>query len=433
MQGGRWRATIAAVTTLRVALSSLWRPSTFRRWVHLVLGGALFVPIALAVTVVASLLVPGSADPDAPGRFGLVAVLVAAVLGGALALIPAVAKQQVTLARALLGGPLTAQPPLVPTTLPGRLRCAVWTAAHLLVGLAVSLATMVGLTEAAMLALAPVATEPSSLFGAALLEPVTQVGWAGPVLGAAIVVTLIYLVALLGAGAARLAPVLLGPTAVDRLAAAQARADDLTRRNRLAAELHDTIGHALSVVTVQAAAAAKVLDRDPSFARDALEAIADQARTATAELDQVLGVIRDEPSTTLPPRTLADLPQLVEGARAAGTEIRFHQHGPLEVLPPVLSRELYRLCQEAITNALRHGATDAPMDLELTRTADGVELAAANTIAARAPRSSGGGNGLALMRERVRLFGGDLHTTLDGNRWELRVRVPLDRAGRVPS
>jgi signal transduction histidine kinase len=435
MRRGCGRATIAGVTTFQRSISSLWRLSTYRRWVHLVLGGVLFVPIALAVAVVTSLLVPGGADPSAPGTADLVVVLVAAALGGTLALIRSVASQQVALARALLGGPLAAQPELLPTAWTGRARCAVWTTLHLLVGLTVSLATMVGLTEAAMLALTPLATEPTSLFGPAFVDAVTATagGWAGPAMGAAIVVALVYLVALVGAGAARVAPVLLGPSATDRLAAAQARADDLTRRNRLAAELHDTIGHALSVVSLQAAAAAKVLERDPAFARDALEAIADQARTATAELDHVLGVIRDEPNTTTPPRTLAELPQLVDGARVAGTAIRVHRHGSLDDLPPVLSRELYRWCQEAITNAVRHGDTGAPVDLELTRTADSVELVVTNATAGRRHRRSGGGHGLPLMRERVRLLGGDLDARADAGRWSLRARVPLDRAGSSSS
>jgi signal transduction histidine kinase len=423
------------VRTFRLTLAPLWRLSTYRRWVHLVLGGALFVPIALAVLVVVSLFVPGGTDPTAVGTVDVVALLVAAVLGGLLALIPVLAAQQVALARALLGGPLAAQPALVPVAWPGRVRCAVWTALHLLAGLTVSLATMVFLTEAAMLAMAPVVAEPASLFGPALVDLVaaTRVGWAGPALGAAIVVTLIYAVALTGAGAAQLASVLLGPSAGDRLAAAQARADDLTRRNRLAAELHDTIGHALSVVTLQAAAAARVVDRDPAFARDALEAIADQARTATAELDHVLGAIREEPNATVPRRTLADLPQLVEGARAAGTEVRLHRQGSLEGLPPVVSGELYRLCQEAMTNALRYGDTDAPITFELTRSAASLELLVTNMVGSRR-RTPGGGHGLTNMRERVRLLGGELEADSDGDRWYLRAHMPLDGAAqRSPS
>jgi signal transduction histidine kinase len=418
-------ATITAMTIARLALAPLWRPSTYRRWVHLVLGGVLFLPIALAVLVVVSLVVPGRGAPTAVGPVDVVALLLAAVLGGLLTLVvPTLASQQLALARTLLGGPLAAQPELAAMGWPGRVRCAVWTALHLLAGLGVSLATMIGLTEAALLAMVPIAADPTSLFGPRLLGVATASSWVGPVLGAASVVALTYLVALVGEGAARLAGLLLGPSPTDRLAAAQARANDFMRRTRLAAELHDTIGHALSVVSLQAAAAARVIDRDPAFARDALEAIAEQARTATAELDHVLSLVREESAPPAPRRTLADLPQLVEAVRATGTDVRLQRRGPLEGMPPVLSAELYRLCQEAITNALRHGDGSVPVTLDLTRDPDRLRLQVTNALAGRRGRP-GGGRGLAGMRERVQLLGGELEAGVDGARWCLRAHVPL--------
>ncbi|CAM5666834.1 Protein-glutamate methylesterase/protein-glutamine glutaminase [Streptomyces rimosus subsp. rimosus] len=84
---------------------------------------------------------------------------------------------------------------------------------------------------------------------------------------------------------ARGAPALLGRTPADRLAAAERRAADLASRNRLARELHDSVGHALSAVTLQAGAARRVLDRDPEFVRQALTAIEETTRDAVAELD----------------------------------------------------------------------------------------------------------------------------------------------------
>ncbi len=92
---------------------------------------------------------------------------------------------------------------------------------------------------------------------------------------------------------ARWAPELLGPTPADRLAAAEQRAADLAVRNRLARELHDAVGHALSAVTLQASAARRVLDHDPEFVREALAAIEDTTRRTVGELDAVLGVLRE--------------------------------------------------------------------------------------------------------------------------------------------
>ncbi|MYT23650.1 histidine kinase, partial [Streptomyces sp. SID7760] len=82
-------------------------------------------------------------------------------------------------------------------------------------------------------------------------------------------------------------------TAADRLAAAEERAADLAVRNRLARELHDAVGHALGAVTLQAAAARRVLDHDPGFVREALAAIEETTRRTVGELDAVLGLLRD--------------------------------------------------------------------------------------------------------------------------------------------
>ncbi|OLB76745.1 MAG: hypothetical protein AUI14_17840 [Actinobacteria bacterium 13_2_20CM_2_71_6] len=110
----------------------------------------------------------------------------------------------------------------------------------------------------------------------------------------AMLAAVLFVVAGTGAGLARLAPVLLGPSPADRLAALERRNAKLAERNRLARELHDSVGHALSIVTVQATAADRVLDRDPEFARQALGAIAATARDALADLDHVLGLLREE-------------------------------------------------------------------------------------------------------------------------------------------
>ncbi|MEE2048775.1 histidine kinase, partial [Nocardiopsis tropica] len=166
---------------------------------------------------------------------------------------------------------------------------------------------------------------------------------------------LLYTVALAGHLLALAAPRLLGPSPTERLAAAQAHAHTLAERNRLARELHDSLGHALSVVTLQAATAARLLDTDPEFARQALTHIADQARTATADLDHALGLLREDtaaPRTT--PPDLSHLPHLAHATQHTGTDLTCHVSGDPARVPALLSRETYRISPEARTNALRH-------------------------------------------------------------------------------
>ena len=145
-----------------------------------------------------------------------------------------------------------------------------------------------------------------------------------------------------GAGAllARLAPVLLGPTPAERIAI-------LAERNRVARELHDSVGHALGVVSIQAAAAERVLDRDPAFAREALRHIAASARDGQRDLDHVLGLLREEPSAPAP--DLGDLDRLLDPHA-------IELSGDLHRVPGAVSREAYRIIQEGLTNAARHGA-----------------------------------------------------------------------------
>ncbi|GHD31589.1 hypothetical protein GCM10010335_22400 [Streptomyces galbus] len=126
-------------------------------------------------------------------------------------------------------------------------------------------------------------------------------------------------VAGLGALATATAHRLLGPSAAERLAALEERTERLLERTRIARELHDSIGHALTVAVVQAGAARAA--GDPDFTDRALEAIEETGRTALEDLERVLGVLRegDRPASSRP--TLADADRLLESARASGATI----------------------------------------------------------------------------------------------------------------
>jgi signal transduction histidine kinase len=414
------------VDLARTVTAPLRSAVTYRRWVHLVLGGALFVPLLLAFLVLFSL---GRSDPSGTvsATVGLLATAAAAVTAGTAVLLPGVRIQQHQLTRALVGGPLADDPVVPQPSGRARPREAVWLALHLLVGFGVSLVTMLALTEAALLALAPLTQEPITLVGDRLWARDAPAGaprWSGPLLGGLLVLALVHLVALVGAVAARVAPAFLGPSVADRLATAQARADRLAGRDQLAGELHDSIGHALSVVALQAGAAARVIDDDPAFARRALDAIAEQARVAAAELDHVLGALRESGASTAPQRTLHELPTLVDAARNAGAELTFDRSGPLEAVPPAVSREAYRLAQEGITNALRHGTEGAPIDVELRIEDQQVRLRISNPVDTRGRRRAAGGVGLTSMRDRIRVLGGDLDAGLDRDTWRLAATIP---------
>ncbi len=251
-----------------------------------------------------------------------------------------------------------------------------------------------------------------------------------------------------GALLARWAPELLGPTPEDRLAAAEARAADLAVRNRLARELHDSVGHALSAVTLQASAARRVLGSDPEFVREALAAIEDTTRRTVGELDAVLGVLRDGEATDGPwsgdlalspaPTLAADLDGLLRRTRACGLRVAATVAADPGALPPLVSREAYRIVQEGLSNALKHAGDQVTVALRIEVTGTGLEITLENPVpgatAARpgtparpgAPPRPGGGHGLRGIADRARLLGGTAESGPTDGGWRLHVRLPVE-------
>lgn len=217
---------------------------------------------------------------------------------------------------------------------------------------------------------------------------------------------------------------LLGHGLAERLAAAEAEADRTAARNRLARELHDSIGHTLTTSTIQAAVARQVLESDPASARLALASIEDASRTALDELDRALGVLREEPAPVTAAPTLAALGSLGERVRRTGTGFDLEVDGDLDAVPPVVSREAYRIVQEGVTNALKHAAGEA-VAVRFRVTGARLELRVANRVESR-QGGVGGRHGLTGIAERVRLLGGDLSAGPDGQgRWAVRAALPL--------
>ncbi|MFJ6773775.1 sensor histidine kinase, partial [Kitasatospora sp. NPDC091257] len=266
---------------------------------------------------------------------------------------------------------------------------------------------------------------------------VSLFGWGADVTGVwswVIGALSLVLAAVLLAGASGalrwLAPRLLGPSPAERLALAAERERLLAERNRLAHELHDSIGHTLTAATIQAAVAGEVLADDPAAARAAMRSIEESTRAALEDLDYVLGALREEQTGTAPTRTLADLPELIDRLRHAGAVVAPRTTGDLAQVQGTLSRAAYRIVQEGLTNALRHG-NGGPIELRVTAGPEELELTVVNGTAgaAEGPGASGfptSGHGLPGLAERVRLLHGEFEAGPDGDgQWRLAVRLPM--------
>ncbi|MCK7621948.1 histidine kinase [Streptomyces sp. RS10V-4] len=399
-----------------------------RRWAHLVLGGALLMPFYLLVSAALPLLVDG-ADPLREAGWQFAAFGCALPLAALAGLVfPLLRPLEAAAVRALCAVPADRLADGPAVSWAARRRSALWFTAHLLAGGIVSGMTLSAPPAAAMLLAVPFGAELPGL-----RWPTSLAGVLAPLIGVALLALLLGTAWGSGALLARWAPALLGPTPADRLAAAERRAAELAARNRLARELHDAVGHALSAVTLQAGAARRVLDRDPEFARQALAAIEDTTREAVAELDAVLGLLREEHETgpAAPAPTLDGLAALLDRTRAAGVEVTAELSGDLAAVPPVVSREAYRIVQEGLSNALRH-AGPVPVTVRAGLAEGELELLIVNAVAgagaARAQRA-GGGRGLPGIAERARLLGGAASAGAADGRWRLTARLPVAGAG----
>lgn len=213
----------------------------------------------------------------------------------------------------------------------------------------------------------------------------------------------------------------------DRAAAEAASAE----RDRIARELHDVVAHSVSVMVVRAGGQRlRLSDKDPEAA-EAFGDIERAGREALTELRAMLDVLRDpalsgDAHEPLPgPDGISDL---VARMRSAGQNVQVGEYDVPADLPAGVALAAYRIVQEALTNALRHGS--GAVELHVASVDDGLRIRVANTIGADGSgRTPGGGRGLAGMRERVRLLGGSLTAGANGGRWTLDATLPLS-AGR---
>jgi signal transduction histidine kinase len=212
-------------------------------------------------------------------------------------------------------------------------------------------------------------------------------------------------------------------------AAAVAAAEE---RRRIAREMHDVVAHSVSVMVVQAGGARRILERDPARAIAAAEQIERTGREALAEMRRLLGVLHtddDEHAARAPQPTMAAVGGLVERARDAGLPVELSETGVRRSLPSGLDLAAFRVVQEGLTNALKYSGhaetsvlvawSDAALVIEISDRGPGP--AARDRVA-----EGDGGHGLVGMRERVRLYGGELETgQREGGGFRIRAKLPL--------
>ena len=209
----------------------------------------------------------------------------------------------------------------------------------------------------------------------------------------------------------------------ERAGAEQAAAAE--ERTRIARELHDVIGHEVTVIALQADAAAAALEKAPERAAAPVAAIRGAAAEALHEMRRVVDLLRrpDDVDDLHPQPGLADLAALVEAARAAGAEVDLALRLPAYPPPQGLQVTAYRLVQEALTNARRH-ASGSRIRVRIDSTDDCLCVEVVST-GGRTARAAGGGHGLIGMRERVRMHGGRLETGPTADGFAVTARLPL--------
>ncbi|WP_322919244.1 sensor histidine kinase [Nocardioides renjunii] len=194
-------------------------------------------------------------------------------------------------------------------------------------------------------------------------------------------------------------------------------------RLRIARELHDVVAHHVAVVNVQAGLARHLLRADPDAAAEAMGHVREASQTILDEVPGLLGLLRsteDELETAPAPR-LGDVGGLVERARRSGLLVTWETTGtPLE-LPPATDLTAYRVVQEGLTNALRHGSGKARLMLKWD--AGGCHLEVRNPVQRPSTESQGARHGLIGMRERVAAVGGTLTAGREGDEWVVRARL----------
>ena len=215
----------------------------------------------------------------------------------------------------------------------------------------------------------------------------------------------------------------------DRLAStARAVADE---RSRIAREMHDVVAHGMSVIAVQAAAAQEIVHSDPDKAAEVMGRIENVGRQSLNEMRRMLGVLRSTPDdvgpSLQPQPSLGDVSAAVVRSTQAGVQTELVTTGTVRDLPPGIELTGFRIVQEALTNVLKHAGPSASAVVTISYGDDDVVISVVDDGrgAVSSLSTTGGGNGVIGMRERVEIYGGDISVgPVSGGGFAVRVALP---------
>lgn len=199
----------------------------------------------------------------------------------------------------------------------------------------------------------------------------------------------------------------------------------LAERQRIAREVHDVVGHSLSITLLHLTGARHALqqDRDVDEAIEALTEAEQVGRAAMADIRRTVGLLADSPSGSAPLPGVEDIATLVERTRSAGLAVRYTQEGDLGRVGASEGLGLYRIVQESLVNVVKH-APGATAEVRLNAGRSGVKLIVSNSLPSTVRRSAEDGSGLAGMAVRAAQLGADLSAGPSGRQWIVQVTVP---------
>ncbi|MCB2222735.1 MAG: sensor domain-containing protein [Actinobacteria bacterium] len=420
----------------------LARARTYRRLAYLLLGLPLGIFYFVFLTVAVSVGV------------GLVIVWVGVlILVGSVAAWRSMGHFERGLANAMLGASIEAPDPALPPgsrpqTMWGRTKAVLadsytyrsffWLLLRFPFGIGGFVVGVTGLSLAVGLLMGPLVLLIPDTFAvdvAGLPEVLESLEWLAvlaPLAGVLVAAVTAHVVNAFAEVHVMVARSLLGPGARRQVQQERRRAQAAEERTRLAHELHDSVGHTLTMMVVQAGAARHVYERDPGFALRALENIETSGRQALGELDRILGILHEDDAAARAPQPGLDaVDGLVGDLREAGLRVDLAVEGSLDGIPLEVSRSGYRIVQEALTNVLKH-AGPVPTRVSLHRSAGAVEIEVLNDPPGRdAPDTpfggeAGGGRGLVGIEERAVILGGSVEAgpRPDGG-FRVWARLPL--------
>ena len=210
-------------------------------------------------------------------------------------------------------------------------------------------------------------------------------------------------------------------------------------RARIAREMHDIVAHSLTVMVAQADGGRYAGAAEPAAATRALETIGETGRAALADMRRLLGVLRDDsddeepessPSTLTPQPASGDLESLVEQVHASGLRVSLVRMGTPRTLPPGLGLTAYRICQEALTNVMKHSGPDPTVTVLVQWQPTSLGLEISDDGRGASADAEEGGHGLLGMRERAMMLGGTLTAgPRPGGGYRVRAQLPLPASG----